>query len=121
MVKGLGTDIIEIDRIAGAIRRHGKRFLDKVFTPREQSYCLHHSQSERHFAGRFAAKEAILKALGTGLQGASWRDVEIINDDLGKPQVLLSGILEERFLQEQLLVTISHCRNYATATAILLQ
>lgn len=118
-MKGLGNDIIEIDRIQGVIQRHGKHFLDKVFTKAEQDYCLQHSQPERHFAGRFAAKEALVKALGTGLKsGLSWLDFEILNDKAGKPLVHLSPSLQSRFQDPSFLLSISHCKAYAMATAI---
>src|SRR5438477_181350 len=78
MIKGLGNDIIEIKRVREAIRRHGIHFLNRLFTQREQDYCYKYKDPDPHFAGRFAAKEAIAKALGTGF-GAhlSWVDLEI--------------------------------------------
>lgn len=118
MTLGIGTDIIEVARIATAIKRHGQRFLDKVFTVKEQMYCLQYGQPERHFAGRFAAKEAVVKAMGTGLRGAKWTDIEILNDDLGKPYVHLcdDGFFIED--NQKILISISHCHSYATAVAI---
>jgi len=121
MIKGIGNDIIEVARLQAAIKRQGQRFLDEVFTSVEQDYCLKHTQSERHFAGRFAAKEAILKAFGTGLrQGISWLDIEITNDERGKPCVKLSEKLEAKFHSPQLMISISHCKEYATAFAVFL-
>ncbi|MBA3238114.1 MAG: holo-ACP synthase [Parachlamydiaceae bacterium] len=118
-MRGIGNDIIEIHRIAGAISRHGKRFLDEIFTHREQEYCLRHQQSARHFAGRFAAKEAIVKALGTGfIDGINWQDIEIVNDSSGKPSVFLSDELNLRFNSPSIQISISHCKEYATAVAI---
>lgn len=118
-MSGLGNDIIEIKRIANAIQRHGQRFLDEIFTLQEQTYCLLHQQSERHFAGRFAAKEAVVKALGTGFsKGITWQDVEILNDSSGKPNVFLSKPLKVRFDHPEILLSISHCKEYATAVAI---
>lgn len=118
-VLGLGNDIIEIERVSGVIKRHGKHFLDRVFSKAEQEYCLKHAQSERHFAGRFAAKEAIVKALGTGLKsGISWLDFEILNDEAGKPFVKASAKITARFKSPLLLISISHCKSYAMATAI---
>lgn len=119
MIQGLGNDIIEIERMQKAIERQGQRFLDRIFTPTEQQYCLRHNQAARHFAGRFAAKEAILKGLGTGLrQGISWLDIEITNDGSGKPFVTLSQALQERFNKPHIFISISHCQTYATAVAI---
>lgn len=118
-ILGLGNDIIEIDRIHGVMQRHGKAFLDKVFTKNEQEYCLRHKEPARHFAGRFAAKEALVKSLGTGLKtGLSWLDFEITNDATGKPQVNFSQKIKSEFNNPQFLITISHCKAYATATAL---
>lgn len=120
MVQGIGNDIIEIERIAKAIQRQGQRFLDTVFTSQEQDYCQRHQQAERHFAGRFAAKEAVVKALGVGFrQGVSWLDIEIVNDALGKPVVTLSEKLSAQFQNPNILISISHCKEYASAVAIL--
>ena len=121
-VIGIGTDIVECLRIAQMIERHGELFLTRVFTPREIEYCSSRKAATQHYAGRWAAKEAILKALGTGWSGGiRWRDMEIRNDGAGKPTVALGG--EARNLCERLgvgnmLISISHCRNYATALAV---
>lgn len=121
MIQGLGNDIIEIERLQKAIERQGQRFLDRVFTPAEQQYCLRHNQAARHFAGRFAAKESVLKGLGTGLrQGITWLDIEITNDDKGKPIVTLSPALQAAFNQPLIFVSISHCQQYAAAVAIVI-
>jgi len=118
--QGLGTDIIEMERIQEAIDRHGPRFIDRLFTEKEQAYCTTFNNPTPHYAGRFAAKEAILKALGTGLQGEiTWKDIEILNDPQGKPEVYLSSSLKERYPNTQILISISHCKSFATATAIL--
>lgn len=119
MIKGVGNDIIAVERIEGAIHRHGQRFLNKIFTASEQDYCLRHTDSGRHFAGRFAAKEAVLKALGTGLRAeASWLDIEIQNDSYGKPFVNLSQNLNSKFESSEFQISISHCKEFATAIAI---
>lgn len=120
MIKGLGTDIIEVSRVDDNISKHGQKFLDKVFTPSEQAYCRGFSRSSsRNYAGRFAAKEAIVKALGTGLaKGLEWLDIEILNDDQGKPYVNFSSKAKLLFQQPTVHVSISHCHEYATATAI---
>jgi len=121
-VIGIGTDIVECLRIAQMIERHGELFLTRVYTPREIEYCSSRKAATQHYAGRWAAKEAILKALGTGWsRGIRWRDIEIRNDSAGKPSVALGG--EARELCERLgivsmLVSISHCRTHATALAI---
>ena len=119
MILGIGNDIIEIDRIEQTIERNGQKFLDRIFTQKEQKYCLSHAKSARNFSGRFAAKEAVVKAIGTGIrEGVSWLDIEIINDELGKPIVCLSKRLEQQLPNSQILISISHSHNYATAIAI---
>jgi holo-[acyl-carrier protein] synthase len=116
---GLGVDIIEIDRIKQSIDKYGQKFLDKIFTKREQEYCLRFKECERQFAGRFAAKEACVKALGTGITNQiSWKDIEILSDPKGKPVVSLSDHVELILNNERLEVSISHCKLYATAAAI---
>lgn len=116
---GIGNDIIEVGRIRKSIERYGQRFLDRVFTPREQAYCLARKDSSIHFAGRFAAKEAVVKALGTGFTDAiSWTDIEVVNDAKGKPTILLSDELQLHFDHPTIMISISHCYSYATAMAI---
>lgn len=119
MIHGIGTDIIEVKRIGESIERFGQRFLDRIFSFDEQAYCLHHRDASRHFAGRFAAKEAIVKALGTGFRdGIGWLDIEIVNNAQGKPVAHLSLRLQEQFNSPMIHLSISHGRDYATAFAI---
>lgn len=119
-IRGLGTDIIEIERIRNAFQEHGERFLERLFTQDERAYCARYNDPFPHFAGRFAAKEAIVKALGTGMRlEVTWQEIEIINDTQGKPEVFLSPRLRNQFPNIQLLLSISHCQAYATAIAIL--
>jgi holo-[acyl-carrier protein] synthase len=121
-VLGIGTDIIECLRIAKMIERHGEIFLTRVYTTHEIEYCTARKASTQHYAGRFAAKEAVLKALGTGwTRGIHWRDIEVRNEMGGKPKIALSGAARE--LCEKLGITemhisISHCRTHATAYAL---
>ena len=119
---GIGTDITECLRIARMIERHGELFIGRVYTPEEIRYCRNRAQATQHFTGRWSAKEAILKALGTGwARGISWLDVEIRNEPSGKPVVAMRGgakdVVEELGIAK-ILVTISHCRTHATASAI---
>jgi holo-[acyl-carrier protein] synthase len=123
-VIGIGTDIVECLRIAQMIEHHGELFIDRVYTPAEIQYCRARKQATQHFAGRWAAKEAILKALGTGWRkGISWRDVEVHNKPGGRPVVRLRGGAREVVTQlgiRRMLVSISHCRSHATAYALAL-
>lgn len=122
MIVGLGTDIVEIVRIGKMIERHGEMFLRRVFTDDEIAYCQRRKESYEHFAGRWAAKEAVMKTLGTGfIRGISWQDIEISAKTSGKPTVSLHGGAREHAKAlgiDEVLITISHCRAYATATSI---
>jgi holo-[acyl-carrier protein] synthase len=119
---GIGTDIVECLRIGRMIEQHGELFLNRVYTEREVRYCQARKRAVEHFAGRWAAKEAILKCLGSGWRkGLCWTDMEIRNEPGGKPVVLLCGAAKEsaqllRITDIQL--SISHCRAYATAHAV---
>ncbi len=118
-VKGIGNDILEIERLRKSIERHGEHFLDRLFTAQEKEICQRYKDAVPHFAGRFAAKEAIVKALGTGFGSqVSWHDIEVLSDELGKPIVRVSKTLESRFGKLELLVSISHSAAYATAVAL---
>src|SRR3990167_8821937 len=121
-VVGIGTDIVECLRIAQMIERHGELFINRVYTQHEIRYCQERKQATQHFAGRWAAKEAVLKALGTGWRrGISWRDIEVRNEPGGKPVVAVRGgvkdVVEQHGITE-IQVSISHCRSHATALAI---
>lgn len=121
MIRGIGTDIIEVDRIADNIEKNGQRFLDRIFTPEEQAYCNKYREPARHYAARWAAKEAVVKAFGTGFgDTASHLDIAVINDPKGKPEIRLAKHLIETFQNPKLLITLSHCHAYATATVIML-
>jgi holo-[acyl-carrier protein] synthase len=117
-----GIDMVECARLAEMIDKHGRKFLDRVFTPVELDYCLDKKRSIEHLAGRFAAKEAVLKVLGTGWRdGIAWTDIEIRNSPSGQPQVKLVGrcrqIADELGLAS-ILVSISHIGTHAIASAI---
>lgn len=122
MIIGLGTDIVEIDRIDQMIKRHGDSFLNRVYTAGEIAYCQKRKQNSEAFAGRWAAKEAVMKVLGTGfIKGIGFIDIEICNEQSGKPKVILTGGAKERarlLAIDEVLISISHCKAYATATAI---
>ena len=120
---GLGTDITEIDRIAEAIERYGERFLRRVFTEQEVAYCTRRRVAAIHFAGRFASKEAAMKALGTGhSHGVLWRDVEVLRPG-GPPQLRFHGGAARRFEAlgaRSSLLTITHTNTLAMAQVMLL-
>jgi holo-[acyl-carrier protein] synthase len=123
-VIGIGTDITETVRIAQMIERHGELFVDRVYTPHEVQYCSVRKAATQHYAGRWAAKEAVLKALGTGwARGIRWRDVEVRNEIGGRPHIVLTGgalEVSRKLGIETVLISISHCRAYATAYAVAL-
>jgi holo-[acyl-carrier protein] synthase len=120
MALTVGTDIIEIERIARALRRW-PRFGKRVFTEREQAYCQARVNAVPSFAARFAAKEAVAKAIGTGFLGFAWQDVEIVNDEQGRPEIVLSGraaaLARERRLGPWT-VSLSHTRVFALAVVV---
>jgi holo-[acyl-carrier protein] synthase len=121
-IVGIGTDIVECLRIGRMIQQHGEMFLTRVYTEREIRYCQARTRAVEHFAGRWAAKEAILKSLGTGWRrGLSWTDIEVRHDLGGKPEVLLCGAakdLAQALRVSDVLLSISHCRAYATAYSL---
>jgi holo-[acyl-carrier protein] synthase len=120
---GLGLDATDIDRIADAIERYGERFLNRIFTEGEVAYCTRRRIPAIHFAGRFAAKEATMKALGTGhSHGVLWRDVEVVRRG-GPPQLQLHGGAERRFRAiggRTSLLTITHSDDLAMAQVLLM-
>src|SRR5487761_2173110 len=123
MILGLGIDIIEVARIRASHEKFGERFLHRILHPNEIAYCLSHKNPAPFLAVRFAAKEAISKAFGTGIGAAlGWRDMEIRRKESGEPYVVLHGKGRELFEArgaKQLLVSLSHTEHYAAATAIL--
>jgi holo-[acyl-carrier protein] synthase len=116
---GIGNDIVEIDRIRRSIARHGQHFLNRIFTQKEQDYCYKFQDPAPHFSVRFSIKEAIAKALGTGLgEHLGWQDIEILNDELGKPIVLFSAKAKKRFNDPQFFISLSHSETHATSVAL---
>lgn len=114
-MKSLGVDIVEIERIDKIIKEFGDLFLKKVYSDEEIKYCKSKAKPSQHFAARFAAKEAIAKALGTGFRNSLMlKDIEVRNDENGKPHVYFKGEKDDRFL-----ISISHSANYVVAVAAL--
>jgi holo-[acyl-carrier protein] synthase len=120
MVKGIGVDIIEIDRIAKSITDLGDHFLQKIFTPGEISYCNAKPNAFQHFAARFAAKEALSKAISTGWAGEfRWKDVEVMNEPTGKPVLALHGGMREALSQSKVFVSLSHSDHHVVAMVVI--
>jgi holo-[acyl-carrier protein] synthase len=122
-IVGHGIDIVETSRIRHMVEEHGQRFLDRVFTADEQAYCARNPKRlYEHLAGRFAAKEAVLKVLGTGWRGGiAWTDIEVTKEASGQPKIALTG--ECARIADDLSITrwhvsISHIETHATASAI---
>lgn len=120
MVKGIGIDIIEIARVRRSIETLGDRFLEKVFTPGEIAYCSAKNDRHQHFAARFAAKEAVSKALSTGWAGEfRWKDVEVSNDPSGQPRITLHGALGKNLTSCPVMVSISHSDTHVVAMVVI--
>lgn len=114
----VGVDIIEIDRIAHGLARYGERFYDRFFTPAEREQCGGRAAS---LAGRFTVKEAVSKALGTGIGEISWKEIEILNDDRGRPILTLHGaaaLLAEELGLSEWSISLSHTATYAVGMAV---
>jgi holo-[acyl-carrier protein] synthase len=122
VIIGLGLDIAEIDRIQAAIARHGEPILERLYTPREVAYCERHKNKFERYAARFAAKEAAMKALGTGWRhGVRWRDIEVANAPGGKPALELAGVareLADRLGVKTISLSITHSGNLALAQVV---
>jgi holo-[acyl-carrier protein] synthase len=121
MVIGIGIDIIEIDRIKKSVDGNGDKFLEKVYTPNELKYCLSKKNKYQHLAARFAAKEAIYKAISSNWDSElSWQDMEIVNTPNGMPEVKFKGNLEKFLSKDKdLKISMSHSRDYVTCVAII--
>ena len=119
-----GTDIIEISRVKKSIEKMGNAFAQRVYTDREISYCDNKKASMyKRFAARFAAKEAFSKAAGTGIgEAVGWKDIEVLNDDMGRPYVAIYGKVEKllkRLNARNISISLSHCNEYATAFVVI--
>ncbi len=119
-----GIDLVDFPRIEQMIKQHGERFMDRVFTPAEQAYAKANKNDVEKLAGRFAAKEAVLKLMGTGWRGKiAWTDIEISNNPAGQPQVALTGEVEkiaDKLGIKNISVSITHTANFAIASAVAL-
>ncbi len=122
VIVGLGLDIAEVERIEAAIKRHGAPFLERLYTPEEMAYCEKHRNKYERYAARFAAKEAAMKALGTGWSGGvRWRDIEVVRATSGKPSLQLHGEAHNMAMKlgvKNIALTITHSGNLALAEVI---
>ena len=121
-IYGIGIDIVETERVEESIRKFGERFLNRIFTEHEQQYCAKMAYPASHYAVRFAAKEAVSKAFGTGIgTEMSFVDIEIFRNDLGKPSAALSGKAKE-FAKlngiAEVMISLSHSDAHAAANAV---
>lgn len=123
MIIGIGTDIVEVERIKSSVENYGEKFLNKIFTPLELEYALNKKSKYLHLAARFAAKEAVVKALAECCdKGFVWKDIEIYNNENGAPFVKLKGKFAEYMGEtKEIKITLSHSENYAVAFAILFE
>jgi holo-[acyl-carrier protein] synthase len=111
---GIGIDIIEIDRVKAAVKQFQDKFLNKIFTKRELDYCTKKKALKYpELAARFAAKEAYSKAIGTGIRGIHWKEIEVINNSDGKPRIYI-----KQKLKKKAMVSLSHSLKYATAVVM---
>ena len=124
MIFGIGIDVVEVERVESSMAEFGDRFASRVFTDAERAYCDSQKRPSIHYAARFAAKEAVAKALGTGIgQDLSWLDMEIRRRESGEPEVFLSGD-GAQFAKDnnlgQIKISLTHAQHYAAANAVAL-
>lgn len=118
---GVGIDLVEVPRIREMLEKHGQRFKERTFTAAEIAYCDARAEPAMHYAARFAAKEAVAKALGTGIwaEGVNWTDIEVGREASGKPVIILHGMAKEHAGEAACLVSLTHTRDLAMAQVFL--
>ena len=125
MIIGIGVDLVKVERIERMVKKWNQRFLDRIFTPGEQKYSLSFRVPHPHFAARFAIKEAVLKAIGTGWRGGvKWTEIEVVNEPSGKPRVMVHGkvkSLVEASGATDIQASISHDSEYSVGQVVLLK
>ncbi len=124
MIFGIGIDVVEVERVESSIAEYGERFVNRVFTGAEKEYCEAQKRPAIHYAARFAAKEAIAKAFGTGIgKELAWLDMEIRRHKSGQPEVFLSGEGQDFYKTNgltQIKISLTHAQHYAAANAVVL-
>lgn len=119
---GIGIDAVDVERIRALLERYGNRFINKVFQPEEATYCMSQHDPAQHFAARYAAREAVAKALGTGFSGISWREIAVVRDADGAPKVSLCGAAERKASSmgvKRIWLSLTHTNTLAIAVAVL--
>ncbi len=118
---GIGIDLVEVSRIRELLVKHGPRFKERTFTAAEIAYCDSCADPAMHFAARFAAKEAVAKALGTGVwsEGVNWTDIEVMREASGRPVIALHGAAQQHLGKATCLVSLTHTRDLAMAQVVL--
>jgi holo-[acyl-carrier protein] synthase len=121
---GIGIDVVEVSRIRSSLDEFGERFRSRVFTQAERDYCERQKKPELHFAARFAAKEAVAKAFGTGIgKEIGWLDMEVVRKESGEPEIRLTGsaaALAESRGVVRVMVSLTHAKHYAAANAVIM-
>jgi len=121
---GIGIDVVEVERVSSSIGEFGEKFLQRIFTASEREYCDSQKRSAIHYAARFAAKEAVAKAFGTGIgKDVAWTDIEVIRENTGEPKIKLYGAgkaLAEKIKVGDIKVSLTHAEHYAAANAVIL-
>jgi len=121
MVAGIGIDIVEVEKFGKALNRWGNRLLKKIFTPQEIAFCERRKNRVLSYSVRFAAKEAVSKALGTGIRrGVYWKDIEVLDDERSKPTVKLRGLPQKIVGNQKLLLSLSHNDRQSVAIVIII-
>ena len=120
MIQGIGVDVVDVERMKSILADQGKTFIDRVFTETEIAYCEAKQNPEQHFAARFAAKEAVSKAMQTGWSGIfRWKDVEVVNEPSGAPKILLYNAVARSLEKSTVHLSLSHTENTVVAFAVI--
>lgn len=120
MIQGIGVDVVDVHRMKTILNEQGGAFINRVFTQTETSYCQSKQKPEQHFAARFAAKEAVSKAMQTGWSGIfRWKDVEVVNEPSGAPKILLYNAVARSLEKSTVHLSLSHTENTVVALAVI--